>query len=87
LRGIVNNLGRQVIITTHSPLILNDVKPEEIIFLWKDDIGAIHSKKMFANTDMRESLDFLMPGEIWFNYGKDEIISRLSAHTKETTKA
>jgi predicted ATPase len=83
LQTIVKGANRQVIITTHSPIILNYLEPEDIFFLWKDKDGAINGRKMFSAEEMRESLDFLNPGEIWFNYGKDEIISRLTKSDKE----
>jgi predicted ATPase len=77
LRDITNIQGRQIIFTTHSPVILNDVKPEEIVFLWKDKNGAVHCKKMFSTEEMREALEFLNPGEIWENYGKEAILNKL----------
>jgi hypothetical protein len=65
-------------------VILNDFKPEEIVFLWKDKNGAVHSRKFFATEEMREALDFLNPGEIWFNYGKDAILRKLvTVHWKD----
>jgi predicted ATPase len=77
LRDITDAQGRQIIFTTHSPVILNDIKPEEIVFLWKDKSGAVHCKKMFSTEEMREALEFLNPGEIWENFGKDVILTKL----------
>jgi predicted ATPase len=77
LRDITQKQGRQVIVTTHSPVILNDISPEEIVFLWKDKNGSVHSRKFFDTEEMREALDFLNPGEIWENYGKDTILTKL----------
>jgi hypothetical protein len=76
-RVVIEESGRQVIFTTHSPVILNDIKPEEIVFLWKDRNGAVCGKKMFSTDEMREALDFLNPGEIWENFGKDAILQKL----------
>jgi hypothetical protein len=33
---------------------------------------------MFSTEAMREALDFLNPGEIWENYGKDAILTKLN---------
>jgi len=77
LRDLNEKQGRQIIVTTHSPVVLNDFKPEEIIFLWKDKNGSVHSKKFFDTEEMRKALDFLNPGEIWENYGKDAILTKL----------
>ena len=76
-RKVVAETSRQAIVTTHSPVLLNDFNPEEVVFLWKDKNGYIHSKKFFGTEEMREALDFLNPGEIWENYGKDTILAKL----------
>jgi predicted ATPase len=76
-RKVVAETNRQVIVTTHSPVLLNDFKPEEVAFLWKDKSGAAHCKQMFSTEEMREALGFLNPGEIWENYGKDAILTKL----------
>jgi predicted ATPase len=83
LRNLVEKSIEQVIITTHSPVILNEFKPEEIVFLWKDAKGSAHSKKFFDTEEMREALGFLNPGEIWENYGKDTILTKLGVKTEE----
>jgi predicted ATPase len=77
LRNLVEKSGRQVIITTHSPIIVNDIKPEEIIFLWKNDKSFVFSQKFFDTEEMREALTFLNPGEIWENFGKETILAKL----------
>jgi predicted ATPase len=76
-REIAAETNRQAIVTTHSPVLLNDFNPEEVVFLWKDKTGNIHSRKFFDTEEMREALDFLNPGEIWENYGKDTILAKL----------
>ena len=77
LRKIIATTKRQVIVTTHSPVILNDFSYEEIIFLWKADDGFVHCKKMFSTEQMKEALDFLNPGEVWENFGKEVILQKL----------
>jgi predicted ATPase len=83
LRSAEQIQRRQCIITTHSPVMLNDFNPEEIIFLWKDKRGAVHSRKFFDTEEMREALTFLNPGEIWENYGKDMILTKLNVTHEE----
>jgi len=77
LRNLVDESDRQVIMTTHSPVMLNDFRPEEIVFLWRDKYGSVHAKEFFDTEEMREALSFLNPGEIWENYGKDTILTKL----------
>jgi len=85
LRDILLKHKKQVIVTTHSPVILNDFDPKEIVFLWKDKNGSVHSKKFFDTEEMRELLEALNPGEVWINLQKDEILQKLSS-TKEYIK-
>jgi len=79
LRDINEKQERQVIITTHSPVILNDFKQEEIIFLWKDKKGSVHSRKFFDTEEMKSLLEALNPGEVWINLEKKDILERLSS--------
>jgi len=79
LRNFVIECNRQLILTTHSPVMLNDIKPEEIIFLWKDDKSSTKSKKFFCNEEMKSLLEALNPGEVWVNLEKDDILERLSS--------
>jgi predicted ATPase len=78
LRNAVKQSGRQATVTTHSPVMLNDFMPEEIVFLWKDKTGSVRARRFFDTKEMREALDFLNPGEIWENYGKDTILTKLN---------
>jgi predicted ATPase len=83
LRSFVEKTERQVLLTTHSPVILNDFKPEEIIFLWKDKSGSVHAKQFFETEEMRDKLDYLNPGEIWENFGRDRILTKLGIKPEE----
>jgi len=78
LRVTIKNSGRQIIVTTHSPVILNNFNPEEIIFLWKDKSGSVHSRKFFETEEMKSLLEALSPGEVWINLEKEDILERLS---------
>jgi predicted ATPase len=83
LRGLVEKAFRQLVITTHSPVMLNDFRPEEIVFLWRDKNGSVQVKKFFDTEEMQEALSFLNPGEIWENYGKDTILEKLGVKQED----
>jgi len=83
LRELNEKQKRQIIVTTHSPVILNDFKQDEIIFLWKDKKGSVHSRKFFDTEEMCDALDYLNPGEIWENYDKDAILTKLGIPSEE----
>ena len=78
LRNIVEIEKKQVIVTTHSPVVLNDFLPEEIVFLWRDKNGFSHSRKLFDTEEMKDTLEFLNPGEVWLNLEKEDILDKLS---------
>ena len=78
LREINEKQKRQIIVTTHSPVILNNFNQEEIIFLWKDNNGSVYSRKFFESDEMKSLLEALNPGEVWINLEKEDILERLS---------
>ena len=78
LRKTGDELNKQVIVTTHSPVIADSLKPEEIIYMWRGNDGQIQAKPMFSTEQMRRPLRALSPGEVWINYDKSEILERLS---------
>jgi AAA15 family ATPase/GTPase len=81
LRDIGNTQGRQIIFTTHSPVILNDVSPDDIRLLWKGQSGSVHCKKIFAVKELRDSLDFLYPGDALMNTKEEDLLSLASSDT------
>lgn len=57
----------QVLVTTHSPMILNfledDVAKDGVIYLYKNNLGFTRSIKLFAIPSMAKKLEFMGPGE------------------------
>jgi ABC-type polar amino acid transport system ATPase subunit len=60
---------RQIIVTTHSPLVLNyfpdAVAKKSVILLFRDGFGSTRSARLFDLPSAREKLDFLGPGEVY----------------------
>jgi predicted ATPase len=79
LQHIVTEQNRQIIITTHSPIILDYITPQDIVFMWRDKTGNIYCEKMFSTEKMQHVLKALNPGEVWVNLEKDQILERLGA--------
>jgi predicted ATPase len=77
LSDITKKGDRQIIFTTHSPIVLDYIKPGNIVFLWKDHTGIIRCGKMFTKKRMKALLEALNPGEVWVNLNKDEILDRM----------
>lgn len=63
------NCGKQVIVTTHSPLILNyipdAVAKESVIMLYKTGHGQTRSVRFFDLPEMQGKLRALGPGEVF----------------------
>ncbi len=69
---------RQIIVTSHSPIMVNYVDKDNIVYMWREADGTIKAKPLFSTEQMLETLDYLNPGEAWFHYSKEDIIERLA---------
>lgn len=67
---LVRDSPSQVLITTHSPYLLDHVKPEEIYVVWKEGLET-KVKKLSAGKEMMQVKRFLEEGgtlgEAWFS--------------------
>ncbi|MBK8259362.1 MAG: AAA family ATPase [Polyangiaceae bacterium] len=69
----------QVILTTHSPLLLNLVEPEEIRIVRRDNEGATQISNFSDADNLSELLEYQGPGEIWVNQGEDYLVRKRAA--------
>jgi predicted ATPase len=69
----------QVILTTHSPMLLNLVEPEEIHVVARGDDGATTVTPFKTAPDLDRLLDYQGPGEIWVNEGEEYLTRRAVA--------
>ncbi len=69
----------QVLITTHSPMVLNyledEVAIEGIIYIYKTPLGATQAKRLFDIPRMREKLTVMGAGEVY----EDTLLTQLNA--------
>jgi len=65
LRDLSQKKGVQVVLTTHSPYLLDLVGPEEVRVFQKDEDGAVHSRKLSDFPDAEDLKKHFMTGEIW----------------------
>ncbi len=68
---------RQVVVTTHSSVMLDYFSPESIVFLWRNKDGTVGSGNLFENEEIKASLEYMYPGEVWINMSEEEIIEKL----------
>jgi predicted ATPase len=77
--GLITSSPVQVILTTHSPLLLNLVRPDEIRVISKREDGATQVTPFVDAPDLQRLLEFQGPGELWVNMGEDYIRRAKSA--------
>ena len=68
---------RQVIVTTHSPLVLNylpdNVAKEAVLLLFRNRSGCTRSVRLFDLPSTQEKLLFLGPGEVYVDSNLESI--------------
>jgi len=74
LYDFIQNSSKQLIITTHSPLLLDDFKPEDIIYIYRNTGGEVQIQKVFGSEKIKEMLTYMNPGEIWINTTEKELL-------------
>lgn len=78
---------RQVIVTTHSPVILNyledDVAREGVILLFKTADGRTHSRRYFDIPENGQKLRSLGPGEVFLDTSIEALVDRLSVEESQ----
>jgi AAA15 family ATPase/GTPase len=69
----------QVVLTTHSPLLLDFVEPQEVrVFLRnKEKDNDIEVYNLADVPDIQERLHYLMLGELVYNEGEEELIKEI----------
>lgn len=74
LRELVSEQGEtQVILTTHSPYVLDLFKPEEVTLCRKQDDGSISVHRLSDSKTVRDQIDVFTLGEIWTGEGDDAL--------------
>ena len=73
--------GKQVIVTTHSPMILNyipdEVAKEGVIMLYRTSKGETRSARFFDLPAMQQKLRALGPGEVFADTRLTELTAEL----------
>jgi predicted ATPase len=74
LRHLSDEEGVQVIVTTHSPYLLDLVQPEEVRVFSKDSEGAVHAINMGTVKDIDKMRKHFMTGEIWTSFSEERLV-------------
>lgn len=66
--------NRQLVVTTHSSLMLDEFDPSNIIYVYRQVNGAIMAQHIFQRQDVKHMLEYMNPGEIWINTSEQELV-------------
>jgi hypothetical protein len=73
--------NHQVLVTTHSPLILNyledDIAKDGVIYLYKTTKGATRAIPLFSIPSMAEKLSVMGPGEVFVDTRLSELAEEI----------
>lgn len=72
--GEVGNQPRQVILTTHSPLLLNYTRPEEVRIVQRDREKGTSVTPMSEVPDVHKLLEEFGAGELWYLLGEQGLV-------------
>jgi len=72
--GEVGNQARQIILTTHSPLLLNFVEPEEVRIFRRTPQGGTQVTPMSAVPNIDNLQREFAPGELWYLFGEEKLV-------------
>ena len=89
-KAVQSQPDAQVVMTTHSPLLLNYVEPQEVrVFLRnKDKDNDVEVYNLADVPDMKDRLKYMMLGELVHNEGEEELIKEIQhAHLDSGRRA
>ena len=72
--GTVGNRPRQVFLTTHSPILLNFAKPEEVRVFSRIADGATRVTSMENVPHLKPLLEEFGLGELWLQLGEERMV-------------
>jgi predicted ATPase len=77
--GAIGNRPRQVIISTHSPILLNYARPEEVRVLSRDIERGTQVVPLTSVRDIDKLLKEFAIGELWYMLGEEALLKETPA--------
>ena len=75
LHKYIKQQEEQVVVTTHSSVVMDYVEPSEIRYFYRDEKGFTRCKNFMDIPNAKKQLDFLYPGEIILNSSEEELLA------------
>lgn len=73
----------QVIMATHSPLVINEMSPENVTLVTRDDETGTRVTSLPETRDFEERSKIYQPGELWLSYADGDKESKLQKSDSE----
>ena len=74
LKHLAADRGVQVILTTHSPYLVDLVELSEMHLFAKDSAGAVKTRSLASSPQAQKLKDDFMTGEIWATFEEESIV-------------
>lgn len=74
LKDFAEKHDRQIILTSHSPYIIDALEPENVWVMDMDKEGVSHTKRLSEHPDAGRALGVLTTGELWDAEGENWVI-------------
>jgi hypothetical protein len=68
-----DRVGTQIVVTTHSPYLLDEMRPEEAYFCVRQPDGAARALRFSEVDQLDERLADYSLGELWTTYGEERL--------------
>jgi predicted ATPase len=85
-RAVKAHKDSQVIITTHSPLLLDHVEPSEVRVFLRNEHDDVEVYNVGQVPDIRQRLKYLMLGELVYNEGEQELVKEIQEHASSHSR-
>lgn len=72
IRSIAEAQGTQVVLTTHSPLLLNHFAADEVVLVTRDQAG-VRVQRMSDSQGLDDLASEMALGELWYNVGDSNL--------------
>lgn len=71
LKEFADKYDKQIIVTSHSPYILDALEPKDVWVMDTDKAGISHSKRLSDHPDIEHAMGVLTTGEAWSAEGEE----------------
>ncbi len=81
LKDFAEKHDRQIILTSHSPYIVDALDAKDVWVMATDKEGISHSKRLSDHPDAKRAIDILTTGELWDAEGESWVLEDTPAET------